>query len=77
MKKLKKNIALATMVAMMGSSIHHAGAQDYYDDAGYAYEDSSDSTWATPALALGAIALVAIIAVAVQNSKHGHSHSHD
>lgn len=77
MKTLKRLIALATMMVMVGSSFQTLSAQEYVSEvAGSGYDESRRSPSLTPALALGAIALVAIIAVALQNSGHGHSHGH-
>lgn len=78
MKKLKKMVALATLMAMLGSSANSLDAQEYYsDNGGVGYSDAYRSTSLAPAIALGTIAVIAIIAVAVQNnSGHGHGHSH-
>ena len=80
MKKFKKMIALATLMAVMASGATSVEAQDEYrsDMGGYGYEESRRNPSLAPAIALGTIALVAIIAVAVQNSHggHGHGHSH-
>ena len=82
MKMLKKIVAAAALVAMIGSSAKNLFAQCEYrtDAGGYGYEQCRRVPSLAPAIALGTIALVAIIAVAVQNSshhEHGHSHSHD
>lgn len=79
MKKFKKMIALATLMAVMASGSSSIEAQEYRTDmGGEGYSESRTSPSLAPAIALGTIALVAIIAVAVQNSHggHGHSHSH-
>ncbi len=78
MKMFKKMIALATLLAMIGTSAHSLTAQEFVTDGGgYGYEESRRVPSLAPAIALGAVALVAIIAVAVQNSNHhGHGHSH-
>ena len=80
MKTLRRIIALVALVAMCGSAIP-ANAQEYVSEvAGSGYEEGRRSPSLTPAVALGAIALIAIIAVAVQNSSHGggcHGHCHD
>lgn len=80
MKTLKRMIALSTVVAMCGSAIP-ANAQEFVSEvAGAGYEEARRSPSLTPAIALGAIALIAVIAVAVQNSSHGggcHGHCHD
>lgn len=76
MKKTKKFVALATLLAMFASSMG-ADAQEYRTDAGgYGYQESRTSPGLAPAIALGTIAVVAIIAVAVQNRGHGHGHGH-
>lgn len=81
MKMFKKLVALATLVALIGTSAHNLFAQECRTDCGgYGYEQCRRVPSLAPAIALGTIALVAIIAVAVQNSshhEHGHSHSHD
>lgn len=76
MKNFKKFIASATLLMMFASSGH---CQEYASNiAGQGYEESRNSPSLTPAIALGAIALVAIVAVAVQNSgHHGHGHAHN
>lgn len=74
MNKLKRFVALATMLAMCGSSVQ--ADQCVTTAAGCGYEECCEAPCLTPAIALGAIALVAIIAIAVQNSSTGHGHSH-
>ena len=77
MKLKNKFIALATVLAMLGSSTSHLVAADCADSSCCAYEDSCcGSTNLAPAIALGAIAIVAIVAVAVQESGH-HHHGHN
>jgi hypothetical protein len=77
MKNLKRWIGIATLTAMIGSSTHSLNAQEYCADAaGCGYEQCRSAPCLTPAIALGAIALVAIIAVAVQNTSNHHAHSH-
>jgi hypothetical protein len=79
MKRLKNFIAATSILAMIGSSAQNLSAQEFCSDAaGCGYEQCRSAPCLTPAIALGAIALVAIIAVAVQNTSnsHGHSHSH-
>ncbi|MFA6914954.1 MAG: hypothetical protein WC222_01030 [Parachlamydiales bacterium] len=74
MKLVKKLMALGLAVALFSSS-SNLNAQDCcVDTGGYCYEDCRRAPCITPAIALGAVALVAIIAVAVQNSNSGHSH---
>lgn len=79
MKQLKNLIAVGTVMAMAATSAHSLSAQDYtYDVGGCGYDDCRQAPCLTPAIALGAIALVAIIAVAVSNSSHcDHCHGHD
>lgn len=79
MKILKRFIALATLVFMLGSSARTLSAVEYcYDTAGCGYEECRQAPCLTPAIALAAIALVAIIAVAVENSSHSsHGHGHN
>jgi hypothetical protein len=78
MNMFKKLIALATFVAMLATSAHNLGAQEYMTDTGgCGYAECRRVPSLAPAIALGTIAIVAIIAVAVQNSSHHHhSHSH-
>ena len=81
MKKFKKMIALATLMALTLSSANVQAQPIEYTASGvdgYGYSESRTSPALAPAIALGTIALVAIIAVAVQNSHggHGHGHSH-
>ncbi len=72
---LKKMVALATLIAMMGMSAQHVEAVSYVTDTGgYAYDESRAATNLAPAIALGTVAIVGIIAIAVQNS-HDHSSS--
>ncbi len=81
MKFVKKFIASLLAFAMLCSS-SSANAQDYYyegqdycvDTGGYCYEDCRRAPCITPAIALGAVALIAIVAVAIQNSSSDHSH---
>lgn len=77
MKKIKKLVALATLMALFGSTAN-ISAQEYVSNAGgIGYEESRQAHSLAPAIALGTIAAVAIIAVAVQNRSHGgHGHGH-
>lgn len=84
MNLVKRLIALASLLAMLGSSAQGLNAADgcpsnVTDAGGYGYEQCRRVPSLAPAIALGTVALVAIIAVAVQNSSHhGHSsHNHD
>lgn len=83
MKKIKNLIlATATVAMVFGSSqnlqANQCGGTDQFctELAGDGYEECCQAPCLTPAIALGAIALVAIIAVAVSNSNHGHAHCH-
>ena len=80
MKFAKKIISLAVFSAMLGSAGNGLQAEDAYvvDAGGCGYEECCRSASLAPAIALGAIAIVAIVAVAVQNtSGNNHCHSHD
>jgi hypothetical protein len=77
MKHLKKFITLSLLSALFTAQTHTLAADDcavYTSGCGYTRCRECPSL--TPAIALGAVALVAIIAVAVQNTKHKHSHCH-
>lgn len=79
MKIFKRLVASATLLAMAATSAQSLSADDceYASPvAGCGYEQCCEAPCLTPAIALGAIALVAIVAVALQNSSHGHGHSH-
>jgi hypothetical protein len=76
MKKLKKFVAAATLLAISTASINEVEGQYYSDTGGYGYEESSMSPALTPSIALGTVALVAIIAVAIRHGSRGHSHGH-
>lgn len=73
MKAYKKVMALVVAVAMMGSTLN---AQDSTYTGGNGYQEYRTAPALAPAIALGAIALVAIIAVAVQNGNNDHGHCH-
>jgi hypothetical protein len=75
MRKLKNMVALATLLAMFGTSA--GNAQEYITDAGgYGYQESRTAPSIAPAIALGTIAIIAIVAVALQNRSHSHGHGH-
>lgn len=76
--KFTKKIFSSLLAATLLFSASNLSAQDYYceDTGGYCYEDCRRAPCITPAIALGAVALVAIVAVAVQNSNNGSGHSH-
>jgi hypothetical protein len=89
MKKFKKIIAVAALLAMMTTSARSLNAQTQCSDqsgqeefcfgaGGYGYEEARRVPSLAPAIALGTVALVAVIALALNNSGHGHSsHSHN
>ena len=76
MKLLNKLFALTTVLAMLGASTQDLSAQNYQNNQGSGYEDSSQASGFSPVIALGAIAVIAIVAVAVSTSGHGHGHHH-
>jgi len=87
MKFAKKFMSLATVLAMLGTSGSSLQADCVdvcnpipccVEDAGCGYDQCCNSSSLAPAIALGAIAVVAIIAVAVQDpgGHHHHGHSH-
>lgn len=76
MKFVKKLLALALVIVTLASNSHISAQEFVADTGGYSYEDSRRAPAITPAIALGAVALVAIIAVAIQNSNNGSGHSH-
>lgn len=76
MKTLRKLIAAATLMAVVTSAAD-LNADVCVDTGGCGYAESCCSPCLTPAIALGAIAIVAIIAVAVQNRHGGHGHDHN
>lgn len=82
MKKFKKIVAVAALLAMMATSARNLNAQTLCCDAdqefafgagGYGYEEARRVPSLAPAIALGTVALIAIIALAVQNTGHDHS----
>ena len=75
MKTIKKMVSLAIATAVFCSNPSPLEAQACYT-GGCGYQECRTCPSMTPAIALGAVALVAIIAVAVQNTntKHGHCH---
>jgi hypothetical protein len=82
MRSLKKFVALIALASTMFSTVNAGECQVYNCDpcetttccTGYA-EGRTISTYA-PALAVGAIALVAIVAIACSNGGGGHGHGH-
>lgn len=79
MRLLKKFIASAALLAMIGSTSNGLNADEYcVDNGGCGYANCCRSSSLAPAIALGTIAVIAIVAVAVQNtSGHSHCHSHN
>lgn len=76
MKFAKRFMALAAVMAMLGTSASNIQADECYaDNGGCGYDECCRTSSLAPAIALGAIAIVAIVAVAVQNTS-GHSHCH-
>jgi hypothetical protein len=77
MKKIKNWIALATLLAMAGTSANSINAQEYYSDTGgYGYQDAWSSPALAPSIALGTVAIIAIVAVAIRHGHSSHSHGH-
>lgn len=76
MKKFKQMIALATAAAIFSTASCSADSQYQEYAGGAGYIESRGAPNLAPAIALGAIALVAIIVVAVQNANNEHGHSH-
>ncbi len=72
----KKIIGFLAILAVVGGSVNQLAAEECYTDTGgCGYEECCRASSLAPAIALGAIAVVAIVAVAVQNtSGHGHCH---
>ena len=75
MKILNKIAATSLLITMISTSCLHS-AEYCTEVAGCGYEECKSAPCLTPAIALGAIALVAIVAVAIQNSDKGHCHGH-
>jgi hypothetical protein len=76
MKSFHKCISLFAVAALLMGSTRNLEAESCYYTGGCAYKEASCCPSLTPAIALGAIALVAIVAVAVQDSKNEHNHCH-
>lgn len=79
MTKLRKFVALATLLVMAAGTMNNGlEAQDYVTDCGgYGYEESCCSPSLTPYIALGSVAIIAIVALAVRHHHHHHhQHSH-
>ena len=76
---IKKFIASAALVAMIGTATNSLQADEFCaDNGGCGFNDCCRSSSLAPAIALGTIAVIAIVAVAVQNtSGHSHCHSHN
>lgn len=75
MSLYKKIATFLAAAALLNGSVQNLHADTAYT-GGSAYRQSVTSPNLTPAVALGAVAIVAIIAVAVQNSSNQHSHNH-
>ncbi len=77
MQFTKKLFTIATLMIMLGSfSLTPINATETcVDNGGCGYEECTRTSSLAPAIALGAIVLVAVVAVAVQNTS-GHSHCH-
>lgn len=74
MQKMKRLIALATVMSMFAASVH---GQEYYDEGNCeaeAYCDSGCASYMSAALPIGALAVAAII-IATTNRHHHHHHS--
>lgn len=71
----KKFIATFAACALFAGHTQTVQAESCYT-GGCGYQECRQCPCLTPAIALGAIALVAIIAVAVQNSNNKHAHCH-
>ena len=75
MNKLKKLVAIVTMVATMGTSAAVLNADSCGTDCGCAYDDCRSAPCISPTVALGAVAVAAIITIVVHNRKKSSSHS--
>jgi hypothetical protein len=76
MNKLKKLIALTTMMALFGSQVQAQGQEvdgGAVDDSA-AYYDSGRASYLSAALPIGAIAVAAVI-IATTGNRHHHSSS--
>lgn len=76
MTNLKKFITLSLLTALFSAQTHSLHADETVYEGGCGYQRCRECPSLTPAIALGAVALVAIIAVAVQNSNNKHGHCH-
>lgn len=76
MKALKKIITLLTVAATVGLSSNAYAVECTQEYQGCGYAESCECPSLVPALAIGAVAIVAIVAVAAQNNSHGSSHGH-
>jgi len=75
MKQLKKLITLSLLTTLFSAHTKLAADECVYQ-SGCGYRTCRECPSLTPAIALGAVTLVAIIAVAVQNSNNKHGHCH-
>ena len=78
MQYFRKLISATVTAAILALTCQTAQAEEYYSTevGGCGYEECRQSPCLTPAIALGAIALVAIVAVALQDSHSSHGHCH-
>jgi len=75
MKKLKKFVTLSLLTSLFAANAQLSADECVYQ-SGCGYKTCRECPSLTPAIALGAVTLVAIIAVAVQNSNNKHGHCH-
>lgn len=79
-KKMITSLLVVTCLSFSTSNLHADQCQEptaVIDCGGEGYVDCCRSSSLAPAIALGAMAVVAIVAVALQNtSGHSHCHSH-
>lgn len=75
---MKKCIASAALLAMVGTASNCLADEYCVENGGCGFNDCCRASSLAPAIALGTIAVIAIVAVAVQNtSGHSHCHSHN
>lgn len=71
----KRLVTLFAVTALLTTHTQSLQADSCYT-GGCGYQECRQCPCLTPAIALGAVALVAIIAVAVQNTNNKHAHAH-